>query len=116
MTLECRQGAGCGLSAVEIFMLYSPLHPICVTVALRSHVCRVAAGETLNMPCPVGVEKNLGMPRGEAADRKATSVVLNPRRVEPEALFDIGRRRTEDGINSPLASAARALPRRWPRK
>ena len=25
-------------------MLYSPLHPICVTVALRSHVCRVAAG------------------------------------------------------------------------
>ena len=93
-----------------MWVLYSPLHPIRVTVALRSHVCRVAAGETLNMPCPVGVEKNLGMPRGEAADRKATSVVLN---LRPS---DIGRRRTEDGNNSPLASAARALPRRWPRK
>ena len=41
-------------------MLYSPLHPICVTVALRSHVCRVAAGETLNMPCPGGRREKFG--------------------------------------------------------
>ena len=56
-------------------MLYSPLHPICVTVALRSHVCRVAAGANAKHAVrpQVGVEKNLGMPRVCTAVRRTQS-------------------------------------------